>query len=211
MTGGLRGQQTVCKKNIITGRCCGVLGDSLNCADGVTFDECTALGGVFAAGESCSGSDACADDCPAFGRCCRAIPGVDNCMDTLCEVNCSSGTWVAGEVCLDEDANGDGFDDACREVGRCCGAVDAPLGCASPVSQQECQGLGEPTLFESGESCSGVDQENDGVDDVCPALPVVPAVSSWGILILGLLLASLAKLYGLRGTPERRPHPVIEM
>ena len=84
----------------------------------------------------------------------------------------------------------------------------ADLECVDMVSDSDCTAL-SGTSFLVNESCTGADSHGFGLDDTCPG--AVPAVSSWGMLILGLLLASAAKLYGLYATPDRRPRTVIKL
>jgi len=136
--------------------------------------------------------------------------GALDCADEFLDVECAAlgGSFVADATCADADANGDGSDDACVPLGACCGVANAPLECVDTVSDGDCTAL-SGTSFIVGESCTGVDSPGFGLDDTCPG--AVPAVSSWGLLILGLLLASAAKLYGLYGTPDRRPYAVIKV
>ena len=72
--------------------------------------------------------------------------------------------------------------------GACC----EPGGVCTIRSEQDCVQTANGIWFGVGTDCS--DADADGRPDLCESVEVIPAVSSWGLLVLALLLLTFHKL-----------------
>ena len=62
------------------------------------------------------------------------------------------------------------------------------------VTSESCRNGKEPGWFAGvGTTCPG-DLDDDGIDDACESSHSVPATSTWGSIILALLIVCAAKL-----------------
>lgn len=129
--------------------------------------DCTAQGGTFHSGQTCTGARAC---CAPDGSC-RAV-------DPVCCV-ASGGSPAAGSDC-EGDQDADGIDAACGDA------------CPSDaVNDQDGDGL-----CADVDPCPELnpnDADNNGTPD-CLKPPAIPALSRWGLVVLGLALATAARL-----------------
>lgn len=159
---------------VMVGRCCGAVGFDFMCGDGVTFDECTAAGGTFIPGQTCTGLD---DD----------IDGLDNACD-VCSVDadCDDGLYCTGQEfcfggqCIVQDkpctspyrsCNED--TDSCECSGLCQGVGDGDFNANDIVNLPdhaalvECLDAGQP--YPVGSCCSLLDMNADGFVDLIDA------------------------------------------
>jgi len=109
---------------------------------------------------------------------CAVVNGSAECLS-------GGGTYQGdGTVCLG-DGNGNSVDDACEglwPVGACCFGD----GSCQLLTQAAClSGAGE--FKGDGTQCLG-DNNSNGIDDACEPAPLVPTLSEWGMILMGLLL-----------------------
>jgi hypothetical protein len=131
----------------------------------------------------------------------------NDCTDDLCISNhCSHEPMIAGTPCLDD---GDACtNDVCGDAANCthvdngaCGACCLTTGaCIGAIPIATCEGQGG-TFLGAGQSCIG-DADDDGIDDACEMFEPIPTVSEWGVVVLALGLAVIAKLCFRRGAAE---------
>ncbi|MCB9357778.1 MAG: hypothetical protein H6508_00945 [Calditrichaeota bacterium] len=78
-----------------TGRCCYFDGNATQCLDAQTSEDCAALGGNWALGETCASAPC------AVGRCCYGDPCAPTCDDDMLVEDCNalSGTFSLGLDC----------------------------------------------------------------------------------------------------------------
>ncbi|MGB0716276.1 MAG: hypothetical protein ACPGXK_10380 [Phycisphaerae bacterium] len=180
-------------------------GLAVNCDDGVgcTVDSCDENTGACINtpddslcnnGDFCDGVETCdpVNDCVA-----NNVPdcndGNDCTVDVCDEVTDSCVSNPNNGLCNDND---DCTLDACTPNGctntNQCGACCQEDGSCEDVTLGECLATGES--FEGvGTSCEG-DNNNNGQDDRCEPPSQVPTVSTWGLLILALMLMVVAKI-----------------
>lgn len=147
-------------------------------ADGfLTGNECRGSTGICDPAEACDGSGA---DCPADGfstDTCR--PSTGNCDPAE---SCDGATGdCPGDVTITDCLNDDG----------CC----AP-GC-NANNDNDCSPVCGNGVVEGLEECDDDNTDpGDGCDDVClNEGPPVPTVSTWGLMVLALLLLAASKVY----------------
>jgi len=122
----------------------------------------------------CDDPIVCTDDsCDEVTDTCIHIPDDDNCDD--------------GDPCTDNVCGPSG----CTGVPTC-GACCYPNGtCQDGQGADAC--IGNGVFHGVGSACLG-DDNGDGADDLCPVGDQIPTVSTWGLLVLTLLLLALAKV-----------------
>jgi len=170
---------------IVSGRCCGVSGEPLNCGDNYVPGDCAAAGGFFTEGATCC--------------------GVDNQLSDGVDDACSScdGEAVASASAAECDDNNACTSAACF-VNDCdattCVTNPTPIGadptlCCDPTT-------GDGTVIDDEDDCT-VDSCNpetgvvthDPIDTPeCTTTQSVPTVSAWGLAVLALLLLVIGKL-----------------
>ncbi|MHC5111728.1 MAG: thrombospondin type 3 repeat-containing protein [Planctomycetota bacterium] len=150
-------------------------------------------------------------DLCAVGGCC--LP--DGCV-TMNEVDCQAldGVFLEDPAQCEFDDDGDGWPDDCD---NCPGTENMEQ------TDQDSDGLGDacdecpidvdndadedghcadvdncPETYNPGQG----DADGNGVGDACEPVEAVPTVSTWGLIVLTLLLASSAKLYFGRRTVQ---------
>ena len=160
------------------GACCysDQFGHSWECVEGVPEFDCYADGGVW------KGLGALCEVAPTEACCFPDGTCVDD-MDQECCV--ALGGWVV-PVCLG-DAKGNGKDDACEplQAGACC-EYD---GTCSIRTEIECLTLPGASYNGDFTNCHG-NTNGNSIDDACEHQ--IPAFSTYGIVILALLLVAAA-------------------
>ncbi len=182
---------------------------SLHLAEGRTI--CPVCGnGILEEGEACDGDACCDADCTIViaGEVCRGAAGecdlAEACdgQSAACPVDVKStdvcrpptGMCDPPEVCS-------GTGDACPEdvvITEC--RVDVSDQCCPPGchanNDADCAPACGNGVVEAGEECDdGNADETDACTYECRVRQPVPAVSSWGALILALLLLAAAKVW----------------
>lgn len=119
-----------------------------------------------------------------MGACCDHEGPGGTCTDSVLEEDCVGGQleFFKGETCADVEARG-----ACEEhTGACCDEVTGT--CTDNVLQGDC--LGDKVTWYKGESCDNVEcvPKDDGI----------PTVSTWGLVLLVLLVLIGGKVYFAR-------------
>lgn len=124
--------------------------------------------------------DCTVDACDALSDRCVRTPD-----DSACEDNdpCTNEACTTGGCSYDNDKCGA----CCLRAGPCLGVV----------TSEQCENMpGEGGMFQGvGSVCTGMDSDDDGVDDACDIVETVPTMSQWGLVILTLLLLTGAKVY----------------
>ncbi|MFQ5463101.1 MAG: thrombospondin type 3 repeat-containing protein [Phycisphaerae bacterium] len=150
------------------------------------------------------------DTCVVGGCClpdgCQAMNNED--------CNTLGGTFVADAALCDVDQDADGVADGCDNcptepnpnqldddgdgVGNSCDAC--PQDAANdPDADGVCTAVDNcPDVFNPDQA----DFDENGIGDACDAAGAVPTISSWGMVVLALLLLTAAKI-----RHRRRPHP----
>ncbi len=85
----------------------------------------------------------------------------------------------------------------CRYENDKCGACCLMAGpCLPDVTQDFCLSMpsGGGVFQGVGSVCSGLDSDDDGIDDSCDVVATIPTVSQWGLVVLTLLLLTGAKV-----------------
>jgi len=175
---------------VTLGSCCNRCPGTYACLDGLTTAECTAIGdacndgcgSVFNLGSSCV-DVACAE---CRGACCNGFTGT--CSQTL-QGDCQGQnmTWTVDTPCAGV---------TCTAIpGACCEMYNPdPLShegtCTDGVTYADCQG--DYMVWTKGVSCAAV-------PCYIETPPSIPTVSQWGLAVLALVLAVMAKVaFGLR-------------
>jgi parallel beta-helix repeat protein len=119
----------------------------------------------------------------------------DRCVECLLDAHCYD-----GDPCSEDTCNVDG---SCVYV-TVCGACCLPDNTCEQMMEDTCIALaGEEGFNGVGSPCLG-DNDGNGYDDACEPPAEVPAVSTWGLVILALLFLTAGKLYA------RRPGRVLD-
>ena len=184
------GQPQVVEYTYLTlGSCCPPDGSCLESDEG----GCAALGGTFHSAASCMASQAC---CFTDGSCEH--------LDPLCCVDLGGRSLGPDTVC-EGDRDSDGADGQCGDD-----CPDDPqkttpgaCGCGNPDTDSDLD-----TIADCVDQCPGVDdrpdQDGDGIPDCVDFIPI-PTTTTWGLVVLALLLLCALKIACLRSSASRVP------
>ena len=170
------------------GSCCPPDGSCLESDEG----GCAALGGTFHSAASCIASQTCCftdGTCKHFDPlCCVDLGGRSLGPDTVCEGDRDSdgADGLCGDDCPDDPQK--------KTPGAC--------GCGHPDTDIDLD-----TIADCVDQCPGVDdrpdQDGDGIPDCVDFLPI-PTTTTWGLVVLALLLLCAVKIMALSPSPIPR-------